>query len=155
VLPGRDPRRWLWLLLAWVALALGLIGVVIPGLPTTPFILLAAWAAARGSERLHHWLASHRVFGHMIRDWRREGAVSRRAKRAAILTMLLCALLLFLTAPFLWMAVLGSAVMAAVGAWLGSRPEPIAPFDVEIDGPSACTSGSSRNSARSDSGNES
>ena len=53
-----------------------------PGLPTVPFVLLAAFAAARGSQRLHGWLLAHRQFGPMIRDWQAHGAVSRRAKRA-------------------------------------------------------------------------
>lgn len=123
--PRRGVRRWLWWLLAWVALALGLIGIVVPGLPTTPFILLAAWAAARGSDRLHAWLQAHRTFGPMIRDWQAQGAVSRRAKRAAVLMMALCAAIFFLTAPRIWMAALGTAIMAIVAVWLWSRPEPV------------------------------
>ena len=122
--PARGLRRWLWLLLAWIALALGVIGVVVPGLPTTPFILLSAWAAARGSTRLHAWLQSHRVFGPMIRDWQTQGAVSRRAKRAAVLTMALCAVIFFLTAPHWWMAAIGTAIMTIVAIWLWRRPEP-------------------------------
>ncbi len=45
--------RWLWWLLAYASLGLGLLGIVVPGLPTAPFVLLAAFAAARGSKRLH------------------------------------------------------------------------------------------------------
>lgn len=122
--PPRGLRRWPWLVLAWIALALGVIGIVVPGLPTTPFVLLAAWAAARGSQRLHRWLEAHRVFGPMIRDWQAQGAVSRRAKRAAVLMMALCAAIFFLTAPRIWMAALGTAIMAIVAAWLWTRPEP-------------------------------
>lgn len=117
-------RRWPYLLLAWIALALGVIGIVVPGLPTTPFVLLAAWAAARGSIRLHRWLHSHRVFGPMIRDWQAQGAVSRRAKWSATLAMLVCAVIVWLTAPRAWMALLACAIMAVVGVWLWSRPEP-------------------------------
>lgn len=113
-----------YFILALLALALGIIGIFVPGLPTTPFILLAAWAAARSSKRLHRYLAEHRVFGPMVRDWQREGAVSRKAKRAAILTMALCAVIFFLTAPKWWMAALGSSIMAVVGIWLWRRPEP-------------------------------
>lgn len=116
--------RWAWLLLAWVALALGVIGIVLPGLPTTPFVLLAAWSAARGSTRLHRWLEAHRVFGPMIRDWQANGAVSRRAKWLATLTMTACAGLMFATAPRVWMAATGSAVMLVVALWLWRRPEP-------------------------------
>ncbi|WP_313918950.1 YbaN family protein [Tahibacter sp.] len=65
--------------LAVVALALGVAGFFLPVLPTVPFVLLAAFAAARGSERLHAWMRNHASFGPMLRDWEREGAVSLRA----------------------------------------------------------------------------
>jgi uncharacterized membrane protein YbaN (DUF454 family) len=117
-------RRLLWLVLAYVALALGVIGIFVPGLPTTPFVLLAAFAAARGSRRLHGKLLAHRVFGPMIRDWQASGSVARRAKWAATITMALCAVLMFVTAPKFWMAATGTAIMAAVAVWLWLRPEP-------------------------------
>ena len=60
--------RWAWWLLAWSSLALGLVGIVVPGLPTVPFVLLSAYAAARGSARLHAWLLAHPRFGPMIGD---------------------------------------------------------------------------------------
>src|SRR5690606_38630772 len=68
--PARPkPRfRWACWLLAYAALGLGLLGVVLPGLPTVPFILLSAWAAAQGSERLHRWLLAHPRFGPVIVD---------------------------------------------------------------------------------------
>lgn len=121
-----PPRRfrWAWWLLAWAALGLGVLGVVLPGLPTVPFVLLSAYAAARGSDRLHRWLLEHRRFGPMIRDWQAQGAVSRRAKRLASAMMLLAAVLMFLTAPRWWMAAAGTAIMAIVATWLWTRPEP-------------------------------
>jgi len=123
-----DPRpsrlRWAWWLLAWLSLGLGLVGVVLPGLPTVPFILLSAYAAARGSARLHAWLLAHPRFGPMIVDWQRHGAVSRRAKRLAVSLMALAAGIMFLTAPRWWMAATGTGIMAVVAGWLWSRPEP-------------------------------
>lgn len=116
--------RWAYIVFAWAMLALGVIGVVLPGLPTTPFVLLAAWAAARGSKRLHDWMHANRTFGPMIRDWEASGAVSRRAKWAATITMLACAALMFATAPKWWMAALGTAIMILTGTWLWLRPEP-------------------------------
>lgn len=120
--PGR--LRWAWWLLAYVSLGLGIVGVVVPGLPTVPFVLLAAFAAARGSQRLHRRLLGHRQFGPMIHDWQSYGAVTRRAKRLATTMMAVCAALLFITAPAWWMAATGSAIMAIVALWLWSRPEP-------------------------------
>ncbi len=116
--------RWAWWLLAYASLGLGLVGVVLPGLPTVPFVLLSAYAAARGSERLHRWLLAHRVFGPMIVDWQAHGAVSRRAKRMAVLSMAACGLIMWWTAPRAWMALTGIGCMAVVAAWLWRRPEP-------------------------------
>jgi uncharacterized membrane protein YbaN (DUF454 family) len=128
-MPGPPPPhpsrvRWLWWLLAYASLALGIVGIVVPGLPTVPFILLSAFAAARGSQRLHAWLLAHRRFGPMIRDWQDGGAVSRRSKWLATGTMILCAAIMFLTAPKAWMAATGTAIMAVVATWLWLRPEP-------------------------------
>lgn len=123
--PEPRPRfRWAWWLLAYAALALGLVGIVVPGLPTVPFVLLSAFAAARGSERLHARLLADPRFGPMIRDWQSQGAVSRRAKWMATLTMALAAGLMFATAPKAWMAATGTAIMAVVATWLWARPEP-------------------------------
>ena len=116
--------RWAWWLLAYAALGLGLVGVVVPGLPTVPFVLLSAYAAARGSRRLHAWLRRHRRFGPMIRDWQTQGAVSRRAKWFATVTMAACAVIMFLTAPKAWMAATGTAIMLVTAVWLWRRPEP-------------------------------
>ncbi len=116
--------RWLWWLLAYASLGIGIVGIVVPGLPTVPFVLLAAFAAARGSQRLRGWLLAHGRFGPMIRDWEREGAVSRRGKWLATAMMSIAAVVMFLTAPRWWMAATGSAIMAITAAWLWCRPEP-------------------------------
>lgn len=125
----RSRFRWAWWLLAYVALGLGLVGIFVPGLPTVPFILLSAFAATRGSERLHRQLLADPRFGPMIRDWQMHGAVSRRAKKMAIGAMLACAGILVLVALLVeghrwWMTALPMLCMAVVSAWLWRRPEP-------------------------------
>src|SRR5690606_34719043 len=114
---------------AYASLGLGIVGVFVPGMPTTVFILVSAYAAARGSDRLHAWLLAHPRFGPLIRDWRAHGAVSRRAKWMATATMLACAVvliavMLLVPAHRWWMTALPIACMVAVAAWLWSRPEP-------------------------------
>ena len=79
--------RITWLIVGFVALALGAIGIVLPLLPTTPFILVAAFAFAQSSEKLHQWLLDHNVFGPLIENWQRHGAISRRAKVASVVSM--------------------------------------------------------------------
>ncbi len=118
------PQRWLWWLLAWTSLGLGLLGILVPGLPTVPFVLLSAFAAARGSARLHRWLLAHARFGPMIRDWQQHGAVSRRAKTMATAAMGLSATAMLAFAPRLWMALPPVACMSVVAVWLWRRPQP-------------------------------
>ncbi len=127
--PPRYPRhwRWAWWLLAYLSLALGLAGIVLPVLPTTPFILLAAFAAARGSERLYGWLLAHAVMGPMIRDWNANGAVNRNAKWLATAMMALTAVMLFIFSPRWWLAAAVSLMMVTVATWLWLRPEPPGP----------------------------
>jgi len=70
-----------------LALLLGVIGIVLPGLPTTPFILLAAACYAKASPRLHHWLLNHRLTGPMLRDWETHRSLTRRNKIVAVVSM--------------------------------------------------------------------
>lgn len=121
---NRRLSRMAWLVLAYVALALGIIGIPVPGLPTTPFILLAAFAADRGSPRLHGWLVRHRLFGPMIHSWQRDGAVSRKAKWLATIMMGASALIMYRFGPGMRITGMTTAIMAAVAIWLWRRPEP-------------------------------
>ncbi len=116
--------RWALLAFAILCLVLGVIGVFVPGLPTTVFILMAAWAAARSSPRLHEWLWYHPLFGVMLRDWANGGRVNRRSKWSATILMTLCGVILFATAPKIWVAAMACTFMACVLAWLWCRPEP-------------------------------
>jgi hypothetical protein len=109
--------------LALLCLLLGVIGIFVPVLPTTPFILLSAWAAARSSPRLLHWLEEHTAFGPMIHDWRRGGVVRRRAKWAATVVMAASAAYLLYAVRPIWTPLAAIACMAAVLTWLWRRPE--------------------------------
>ena len=75
----RSPQ-FLWTLSGLVALSLGLLGIPLPFLPTTPFILLAAFCFSKSSPRLRRWLTTHPRFGPMIDAWEQNGAIPRRAK---------------------------------------------------------------------------
>ncbi len=124
-LPGRR-QRMLNLILKAAGLlfvGLGLAGVLLPLLPTTPFLLLAAGCFARSSPAFHDWLLSHRLFGPYIRDWDRDRSIPLSAKVTAV-TMMAASLTwmaLASNAPAIavWMA---GAIMLCVAAWLVTRP---------------------------------
>lgn len=87
--PANRPRlRHLpWLALGLISVGLGFAGVVLPILPTTPFLILAAFAFSKSSPRLRHWLVTHPVFGGPIRDWEDKGAIRPRYKILACTAM--------------------------------------------------------------------
>jgi uncharacterized membrane protein YbaN (DUF454 family) len=113
----------LWRSLALGCLTLGVLGAFLPVLPTTPFLLVAAWAAGRGWPQFEAWLLAHPRFGPPIRRWRDHRAVPRSAKWAASLTMLASAALLAASHAPLVAKLAVPAVMAAVAWWLWRRPE--------------------------------
>jgi len=83
-----NHRMYLWLALGVLFLLLGGIGVVLPLLPTTPFVLLAAACFARSSPRLHNWLLESELFGPMLRDWEKNKCISARVKKLAVSMMI-------------------------------------------------------------------
>ena len=65
-------------------LVFGFIGLLLPIVPTTPFILVSVWFFARSSKKLENWLINHKIFGKNIRNWKEKGAISKNAKLSAI-----------------------------------------------------------------------
>lgn len=112
----------LWRSLAISAVTLGAVGVVLPGLPTVPFLILAAWSAGRGWPALEVWLLKHPKHGDTIRNWREHGAVPRRAKILATLMMLISTTMIFLTPVPEMLRWLLPAFLLLVALWLWSRP---------------------------------
>ncbi|MBC5764446.1 YbaN family protein [Ramlibacter albus] len=115
--------RWFYFAMALLSLGLGILGAFLPILPTVPFILLAAWFAARSSPRLLAWLENHAHFGRYIRDWRNGGVVSRKAKWAATIMMSISAVIIVLTVANPWARFFSIGTMVVVGSWLWRRPE--------------------------------
>jgi uncharacterized membrane protein YbaN (DUF454 family) len=116
------PVRYAWQSVAIVCVGLGGAGAVLPLVPTTPFLLLAAWAASRSSPRLHEWLYSHPRYGPLLRDWRDHRAIRPRAKRIALVLIAISWLIMLATVPGTVPRVLATLVMAAVTVFLATRP---------------------------------
>lgn len=116
--------RVLWLSAGLAALLLAALGVALPLLPTTPFVLVAAFAFARSSDRMHDWLLRHRIFGPIIVNWREHGAVDRRAKVASAVSMaaiFVLSVLLSVSAPVLTVQ---AVALTGAAAFVLSRPLP-------------------------------
>jgi len=112
------------LILAYFFLLLALIGVFLPGLPTVPFLLLTAWFAARGSDRLHGWLYAHPRLGQLLIDWEREQAISRKTKALAISMLVVSWIVMYFRLHNNWLLAVISVLFIGVSIYLVSRPEP-------------------------------
>lgn len=116
--------RVFWLVVGILALALGGLGVILPLLPTTPFVLVAAFAFANSSDTLHQWLLDHNIFGPLIANWQRYGAISRSAKVLSLLSMVaLLVISLVMGVPAFVIAV-QALVVGACSLFIISRPLP-------------------------------
>ena len=122
--PGPLASRLVWLTIGLAALAAAAVGVLLPLIPTTPFVILAAFAFMKSSTRLHDWLVNHRVFGPMILDWRDHGAISTAAKRVAIASMGAVFLLSMVVQAPVWVLAVQAPVLGICIWYVGSRPLP-------------------------------
>jgi uncharacterized membrane protein YbaN (DUF454 family) len=113
-----------------ISLMLGILGIFLPLLPTTPFVLLAAYCFSKSSPRLHHWLVNQPRLGPMIRNWDEQGSISQNAKvTATVLIVSLFSLsLLFLNITILLKSIL-VCIGAAVLGFIWTRPLPLGHLD--------------------------
>lgn len=77
----------LFVILGLISLVVGILGVFLPLLPATPFLLFSAWSFAKSSDKLYNWLMNHKVLGTIIRDYRDEKSLTIRIKISAILLL--------------------------------------------------------------------
>jgi uncharacterized protein len=119
-----ERTRWqrvLWLLAGACCLATGIVGIFLPLLPTTPFVLLAAWCFSRGCSRCEAWLLQHPRYGPMVRQWRQRRAIPLRAKQLAWLMMAAGSAWSWWLLPLRW-GWLPAACCLAVGLWMWRLP---------------------------------
>jgi uncharacterized membrane protein YbaN (DUF454 family) len=114
--------RPLWLAAGVISAATGLVGIVVPVLPTTPLMILAAACFARSSPRLHDWLWHHPVFGPAIQAWREQGAIPRVAKRASVIAMAAAFGLSVWMGLAPWVLAVQGAVLITAATWILTRP---------------------------------
>jgi uncharacterized membrane protein YbaN (DUF454 family) len=131
--------RPVYFLLGWCFFGLGAVGTVVPGLPTTPFMLLALWGFARSSQRFHDWLFNHRLFGPPLQQWQAHGVIAPRVKWLAVTTMALSLLyLLLFTGTPAWLALLTALFMLYGAAFILSRPSRPPRQDATLPGGQDC-----------------
>lgn len=119
-----ELKRLVLIAIAGISFVLGVVGMFLPLMPTTCFMLLAVWAASRSSPRLARWIREHPRLGPAVMAWEGERAIPRHAKRLAVGMLALSMLVLMLTVSLLWLKLTLIIGLALLGAWILTRPEP-------------------------------
>ncbi len=107
--------------IGWISVGLGLAGVFLPLLPTTPFILLAAWCFMKSSASAHVWIYSHPVLGKALTDWETKRAISRSTKVIAVCTILLSVALIWLKVHDEWIRNSVTLLLTGVSIFILTR----------------------------------
>ena len=119
---ARPARRWALMALGFACVALGAVGTVVPGLPTTIFMIVALWAFSKSSPRFHAWLYGHRIFGPPLQAWHAHRVIPPRAKALAI-TVMAISLAVTISVTHGWLAPVAlAAVLVPVAVFIATRP---------------------------------
>ncbi|KKD59373.1 hypothetical protein RN22_15765 [Grimontia sp. AD028] len=116
-------KRILLLSIGWVCVLLGVIGIFLPLLPTTPFMLLASACFMRGSPRIAHWLHNHPTFGPAINNWNEHRAIDKKIKRRATVFIVLSFSLSIVIVPELWHKIMLVTMCVALLFWFNRLRE--------------------------------
>jgi uncharacterized membrane protein YbaN (DUF454 family) len=110
-------------IIGWLSVALAIVGMALPLLPTVPFLLLAAACFARSSRRFHDWLTDHPKLGPPIANWRESRAISRPAKRLAMLSIATSFAISLALGVAAWALALQTVTLLTVTAFILTRPD--------------------------------
>lgn len=113
--------RWLLFVFATLMVGLGFIGIFVPGLPTTVFLIAALWGYTRSSSRFQHWLWYHPKLGPPIRDWHTDRVIPVRAKVFAVFMMSLSVVYVYVAVPVDWAWWTMALVMIPVATYILTR----------------------------------
>ncbi|GHB30033.1 YbaN family protein [Salinicola rhizosphaerae] len=117
-------RNAIYVTLAAISFALGVIGLFLPVMPTTCFMLAAVWLASKGSPRFANWIRTHPRFGPSIQAWERERAIPRHAKIMAVSMLSVSCVVIGFAVSLLWLKVGLILGLVALSIWIVTRPLP-------------------------------
>ena len=118
-------KRTILISLGWLCVGLGFVGVFVPGIPTTIFLIIALWAFTKSSEKLRHWLLNHKRFGPILNNWQQHKVVPRRAKILMVVLMSLAVVLFYYSLQNLYLTIGLIIILVLVAVYVISLPSKI------------------------------
>ena len=111
--------------LGWLCVCLGFVGIFVPGIPTTIFLIIALWAFTKSSEKLRNWLIHHKKFGPFLSNWQEHKVVPRRAKILMVALMSLAVILFYYSSQSLILTIGLIIILVSVAIYVISLPSKI------------------------------
>ena len=118
-------KRTILISLGWLCVGLGFVGVFVPGIPTTIFLIIALWAFTKSSEKLRYWLLNHKRFGPILNNWQEHKVVPRRAKILMVVLMSLAVILFYYSLQNLYLTIGLIIILVLVAIYVISLPSKI------------------------------
>ena len=118
-------KRTILISLGWLCVGLGFVGVFVPGIPTTIFLIIALWAFTKSSKKLRHWLLNHKRFGPILNNWQEHKVVPRRAKILMVVLMSLAVILFYYSLQSLILTIGLIIILVSVAIYVISLPSKV------------------------------
>jgi hypothetical protein len=118
-------KRTILISLGWLCVGLGFVGVFVPGIPTTIFLIIALWAFTKSSKKLRHWLLNHKRFGPILNNWQQHKVVPRRAKILMVVLMSLAVVLFYYSLQNIYLTIGLIIILVPVAIYVISLPSKI------------------------------
>jgi len=115
-------KRTILISLGWLCVGLGFVGVFVPGIPTTIFLIIALWAFTKSSKKLRHWLLNHKRFGPILSNWQKHQVVPRRAKILMVVLMSVAVILFYYSLQSLILTIGLIIILVSVAIYVISLP---------------------------------
>jgi len=118
-------KRTILISLGCLCVGLGFVGVFVPGIPTTIFLIIALWAFTKSSKKLRHWLLNHKRFGPILNNWQEHKVVPRRAKILMVVLMSLAVILFYYSSQSLILTIGLIIILVSVAIYVISLPSKV------------------------------
>ena len=118
-------KRTILISLGWLCVGLGFVGIFVPGIPTTIFLIIALWAFTKSSKKLRYWLLNHKRFGPILNNWQEHKVVPRRAKILMVVLMSLAVVLFYYSLQNLYLTIGLIIILVSVAIYVISLPSKI------------------------------
>jgi len=115
-------KRIILLALGWVCVGLAFIGIFLPGIPTTPFLIVALWAFAQSSKKFHAWLLNHKRFGPILQNWESHRVVPRKAKILMVIFQFFAVIMFHFSIQNIYLTGILAIILIVVARWVLTFP---------------------------------